>query len=78
MEVEVEESPGQKILLVEAEPNLWKIQEKREEKDEDEGLAPLPPKGLLMTYVDDRLVAAWKFNGGSSSYEKSTSHLDHF
>ena len=33
MEVEVEESPGQKILLeltpLEAEPNLWKIQEKR-------------------------------------------------
>ena len=33
MEVEVEESPGQKTLLeltpLEAEPNLWKIQEKR-------------------------------------------------
>ena len=33
MEVEVEESPGQKILLeltpLEAEPNLWKVQEKR-------------------------------------------------
>ena len=60
MEVEVEESPGQKTLLeltpLEAEPNLWKIQEKREEKDEDEGLAPLPLKGLLMTYVDDLLV----------------------
>ena len=61
MEVEVEESPGQKIVLhltpLESEPNLWRVQEKKEDGEENEGVAPLPLKGLLMTYVDDILVA---------------------
>ena len=60
MEIEVEEETGQKVLLellpLESEPNLWRIQSKEDSELENEDSAPLPLRGLLMTYVDDILV----------------------
>ena len=62
MKLEVEEEEGQMTSLrlcpLASEPNLWRIEaeESEAESDTQSNFAPLPLKGLLMTYVDDILV----------------------
>ena len=57
MELELEEDSGSSTTLrlspLASEPNLWRIESAVEESDD----APRPLRGLLMTYVDDILVA---------------------
>ena len=60
MKLEVEEEEGQvtrlRLCPLSSEPNLWRI-EADEGEAESVNMAPLPLKGLLMTYVDDILAA---------------------
>ena len=80
MEVEIEESPDQKLKLeltpLESEPNLWKIQQKEEKEKR--------MKVLLRYHFerssDDlrrRYPGEWKLHGGSRSDGKDKKRLDH-
>ena len=62
MKLEVEEEEGLmtplRLCPLASEPNLWRIEAEEGEAESDiqSNFAPLPLKGLLMTYVDDILV----------------------
>ena len=66
-----EEEEGQvtlRLCPLSSEPNLWRI-EADEGEIESVNMAPLPLKGLLMTYVDD-ILAAGSRNVVNSVMEK--------
>ena len=60
-EIEVQEGKKVKVYCLKAmdsEPNLWRVLEKREMEEEEEGGIVAQTRGLVMTYVDDIFITS--------------------